>query len=88
MMYANLKIQGIYQHYKNNFYRILDIAFHHETGEAIVIYHRCNENGVYISIRDEKGNPKVKQPFYRDLKEFKESVNIGLKTVPRFKFIK
>lgn len=34
----DLKINGIYRHYKGNLYIILDICYHSETLEKMVVY--------------------------------------------------
>lgn len=76
--------KGIYQHYKHgHFYKVIHIAYHHDWEDAVAIYYRCDENGVFKSIRD--GEIIVKQPFYRPVSEFDNEVLPG---VVRFKFIK
>ena len=34
----DLKINGIYRHYKGNLYLVLDICYHSETLEKMVVY--------------------------------------------------
>lgn len=65
--------QGIYRHYKGNFYQVLHTAKHSETEESLVVY-RClyGEYDVWV----------------RPLTMFTESVNINDKEVPRFELIK
>ena len=33
-----IKLNSIYKHYKGNLYLTLDVAFHSETGEKMIIY--------------------------------------------------
>jgi len=33
-----LKIKGIYRHFKGDYYLVEDVAFHSETGEKMVVY--------------------------------------------------
>lgn len=33
-----LKIGGIYRHYKGNLYQVIDVCFHSETCEKMVLY--------------------------------------------------
>lgn len=92
-----VKINAIYQHWKGGYYKVVDIAYHHETESAIVIYYKCDENGTFQSIRWKKGNEEypsihVKQPFYRNYNEFTDFVDDpapGYKRIiQRFKFTK
>jgi len=52
MIKKGIHINAIYQHYKGDHYRIHDVAFHHETAQAEVIYSKCDINGIHISIRN------------------------------------
>jgi hypothetical protein len=87
---------AIYQHWKGDYYRVTEVAYHHELGdlEGVVIYYKCNVNGIFKSIRGlnhKQEEEIVKQPFYRKVKEFMEKVRIGgypNEPVERFKFIK
>lgn len=40
-MNRKIQINGIYRHFKGNFYRILGVAKHTETGEILVLYNLC-----------------------------------------------
>lgn len=33
----------VYQHYKGNYYRVLDVAVHTETEELLVVYHNVKD---------------------------------------------
>ena len=65
--------QGIYRHYKGNFYQVLHTAQHSETEESLVVY-RClyGEYGVWV----------------RPLTMFTETVEVDGKEIPRFELIK
>lgn len=44
---------AIYQHYKGNYYRTIQIAYDRDSqNKAIISYHRCDENGIFKSIRN------------------------------------
>lgn len=73
-----IKEGQIYTHLKTgNFYKILMIASHNDRisnkleDNDIVIYQRCDINGIFISLRDHKKNIVARQPFYRDIIDFK-----------------
>jgi hypothetical protein len=92
MIKEGIHLNSVYQHWKGGYYKVLDVVYNHEDQETkLVIYHKCDINGVYISIRPD--DIIVKQPFYRVLEDFVEEVNVlsdcgaEIKT-PRFKFIK
>ena len=37
-MQKEIKLNSIYRHYKGNLYLTLDVAFHSETGEKMILY--------------------------------------------------
>jgi len=76
---ATMKLKpGKYQHSKKgDFYEVIDVAFHSETLEELVVY-----RGMYNS---EKFGDKPL--FVRPLKMYTEEVKVDGKKVPRFKFI-
>ncbi len=65
--------EGIYQHYKGNFYRVLGVAIHTETKEQLV---------VYCSIYDGS------EIWVRPLQMFLEEVEIAGAKIKRFQYIK
>jgi len=60
---------GRYRHYKGNFYEVIDVARHSETGEEMVVY-RClyGDHSLWV----------------RPLGMFRETVTVDGRTVPRF----
>jgi hypothetical protein len=69
-----LKIGGLYRHYKNKPYRVHGVARHSETLEEMVIYEALYEN-------------KSGKMWVRPLKMFLENVVIEGKEVPRFAYV-
>ena len=68
-----VKIGGIYQHYKGNMYKVLEIAKYSETLEDMVVYKAMyGEGGVWV----------------RPLSMFEEIIEKDGKMIERFKFIK
>lgn len=66
---AEIKIGGIYRHYKNKEYKVLALAIHTETLEKMVVYQALyGEEAVWV----------------RPLAMFMEMVEIGGKKIPRF----
>ena len=66
---AEIKIGGIYRHYKNKEYKVLAVATHTETLEKMVVYQALyGEEAVWV----------------RPLAMFMEMVEIGGKKIPRF----
>lgn len=67
----NLKIKGIYKHFKNNYYILEDVATHSETGEKYAVYRQLYGNGelyirpldMFLSEVDRNKYPNVKQKF-------------------------
>lgn len=78
----DLKINGIYRHYKGDKYIVLDVATHSETGEELVIYRALyGENKLYArpkkmflsEIEPEKLRPGLEQKHRFELQNI-ESV--------------
>jgi hypothetical protein len=66
-----LKIGGIYRHYKGNRYKVVGVAKHSETVEEMVVYEALyGEGGLWV----------------RNKEIFLENVVINGETVERFKF--
>lgn len=74
-----VKVKGIYQHFKGDYYLVEDIAIHSETGEKMVIYRALyGKNELYarpydlfITKVDRKKYPEVKQEYRFELREIK-----------------
>ena len=66
---AEIKIGGMYRHYKNKEYKVLALATHTETLEEMVVYQALyGEEAVWV----------------RPLAMFMEMVEIDGKKIPRF----
>ena len=67
----NLKIKGVYKHFKNNYYILEDVATHSETGEKYAVYRQLYGNGelyirpldMFLSEVDKNKYPNVKQNY-------------------------
>ena len=78
----NLKIKGVYKHFKNNYYILEDVATHSETGEKYAVYRQLYDNGelyirpldMFLSEVDKNKYPNVKQKFRFELQN-KEKKN-------------
>jgi len=68
---ANELKRGIYQHYKGSKYEVLDVVRHSETLEEMVCYKKLEDGGLWV----------------RPLKMFTENIDVGGKTVPRFRYL-
>jgi hypothetical protein len=67
---------GVYEHYKGKKYLVLGVARHTETGELMA---------VYVPLYELADNEGV-QMAVRPLKMFREQVEVGSLTRPRFRF--
>ena len=64
-----VKIHGIYRHFKNKYYIVEDVAFHSETQEEYVVYRQLygendlwiREKSMFLSPIDKTQYPEVEQ---------------------------
>lgn len=74
-----VKVKGIYKHFKGNYYLVEDIAIHSETREKCVIYRGLYGNNelyvrpydMFVSKVDKVKYPKVKQEYRFELQDIK-----------------
>ena len=75
----DIKLNGIYRHFKGDYYIVVDIAKHCETKEDYVVYRRLYEDGglwirplsMFLSEVDHEKYPKVKQRYRFELQDIK-----------------
>jgi hypothetical protein len=63
---------GRYRHYKGNFYEVIDVAFHSETEEDLVVYRKLYGDGSL---------------WVRPLGMFMEDVLVAGQREPRFAYV-
>ena len=77
-----LKINGIYRHFKGDNYLVTDVATHSETKETYVVYRRLYGDGslwirpmdMFLSEVDHEKYPNVKQKYRFELQDIKSVV--------------
>ena len=77
-----IKINGIYTHFKGDYYLVIDIANHSETQEKYVVYRRLYDDcslwirplDMFLSEVDHDKYPDVKQKYRFELQEIKSVV--------------
>lgn len=83
MAKQEVKIHGIYKHYKGDLYIVEDIARHSETLEKMVVYRALYGNGelwcrpynLFTDEIDRQKHPEIKQKYRFELQDI-ESKNI------------
>ena len=74
-----LKINGVYRHFKGDYYLVCDVAIHSEDRNEYVIYRALyGDNGLYIRPKDmflsevdHEKYPNVKQKYRFELQNIK-----------------
>ena len=76
-----LKINGIYKHFKGDYYLVVDVAKNSETEEIYVVYRSLYGNGnlwirpidMFLSEVDHEKYPKIKQKYRFELQNIKSN---------------
>lgn len=82
----SVKVNGIYKHFKGDYYLVVDVAYHSETKEEYVVYRSLYGEGklwlrpldMFLSEVDHEKYPDVTQKYRFELQNI-ESVASSLK---------
>ena len=74
-----IKINGIYKHFKGDYYLLVDVAKHSETGEDYVVYRKLYEEcalwvrplEMFLEEVDHEKYPEVEQKYRFQLQDIK-----------------
>ena len=74
-----IKINGIYKHFKGDYYLLVDIAKHSETGEEYVVYRKLYDDcalwvrplDMFMEEVDHEKYPDVEQKYRFELQDVK-----------------
>ena len=74
-----IKINGIYKHFKGDYYLLVDVAKHSETGEDYVVYRKLYEDcalwvrplDMFLEEVDHEKYPEVYQKYRFQLQDVK-----------------
>ncbi len=77
-----LKINGVYRHFKGDYYLLIDVATHSETKEKYVVYRGLYGNNelyirpfnMFFSEVDKEKYPEVKQQYRFELQDIESVV--------------
>ena len=73
-----IKINGIYKHFKGNYYKVIALAKHTETNENLVIYTTLSDGcktyarpyGMFMSKVDKEKYPEIEQEYrFEEIKQ-------------------
>lgn len=80
-----IKIKGIYKHFKGDYYLVEDIAYNSETNEKMVLYRQLYGEGLlyvrpydmFMSKVDKEKYPDVLQEYRLELQDIKSNRNLS-----------